>query len=120
LRGEKGGTFVVGPGRHLALLRYCPQLTVWSNPNAQGRTYGARDPRPSKFLAPHASVTYFIWPLVWKAWRYAPLMCSSPKKFYLLLCRLWFCNCVRSSTEIKAFPIFFWKTKGIAIFSWNL
>jgi len=23
-RGGKGGTFMVGPGRHLALLRHCP------------------------------------------------------------------------------------------------
>jgi len=48
-----------------------------------------------------------IWPFVWKAWKYAPLMCSASSKFYLLLCRLWFCNCRRSSTEIKAFPAFF-------------
>jgi len=42
-----------------------------------------------------------IWPFVWKAWKYAPFMCSAPSKVYLFLCRLWFYNCVRSSTEIK-------------------
>ena len=44
-----------------------------------------------------------IWPFVWKAWKYAPLMCSVPSKIYLLLCRLWFHNYLRSSTEIKPF-----------------
>ena len=48
-----------------------------------------------------------IWPLVWKAWKYAPLMCSSPSKVYLLLCRIWFYICLTCSTEIKAFPTFF-------------
>jgi len=44
-----------------------------------------------------------IWPFVWKAWKYARFICGSSSKTYLLLCRLWFYNCVRSSTEIKAF-----------------
>jgi len=46
-----------------------------------------------------------IWPFVWKAWNYAPLVCSALWKS-LLWCRLWFHNCLRSSTEIKAFPTF--------------
>jgi len=61
-----------------------------------------------------------IWPFVWKAWTYAPLMCSAPSKIYLLLCRLWFYICLKYSTEIKAFLTFFPWTNGIAIFSWNL
>jgi len=28
LRGGKGGTFMVGPGRHSASLRHCPQLST--------------------------------------------------------------------------------------------
>jgi len=48
-----------------------------------------------------------IWPFVWKAWKYASLICSASSKFYLLLRRLWFCNCLRSSTEIEAFLTFF-------------
>jgi len=50
---------------------------------------------------------WLIWPFVWKAWKYAPLMCSAPSKIHLLWYRLWFYNCLRSSTEIKAFPTFF-------------
>jgi len=29
-----------------------------------------------------------IWPFLWKAWNYVPLMCSAPSKIYLLLCWL--------------------------------
>jgi len=29
-----------------------------------------------------------IWPFVWKAWKCAPLMCTSPSKIYLLRCQL--------------------------------
>jgi len=47
-----------------------------------------------------------IWPFIWKAWTYAPLMCSAPSKIYLLLCRLCFCICLKCSTEIKAFLTF--------------
>jgi len=61
-----------------------------------------------------------IWPFVWKVWNYAPLFRSDPSKIYLLWCRLWFYVCLRSSTEIKAFPTFFSGTNGNAIFSWNL
>jgi len=61
-----------------------------------------------------------IWPFVWKAWKYAPLIYSAPSKIYLLWCPLWFYVCLRSSTEIKAFPTFFSGTNGNAIFSWNL
>jgi len=35
-----------------------------------------------------------------------PLLCVVPLKIYLLWCRLWFHNCLRSSTEIKTFPTF--------------
>jgi len=42
-----------------------------------------------------------IWPFVWKAWKCAP------SNIYLLRFRLWFYICLRSSTEIKAFPAFF-------------
>jgi len=38
-----------------------------------------------------------IWLFVWKSWKYAPLMCSAPSKIYLLLCRLWFYNFLRSA-----------------------
>jgi len=48
-----------------------------------------------------------MWPFVWKAWKYAPHMCGPPSKIYFLLCRIWIYNCVRSSTEIKAFPTLF-------------
>jgi len=48
-----------------------------------------------------------IWPFVWKAWKYATVACIVPSKIYLLLCRLWFYNYVRSSTEVEAFPAFF-------------
>jgi len=54
---------------------------------------------------------WHIWPFVWKAWKFASLMCSASSKIYLLLCRLWFCNCLRSSTEIRAFPTFPLKNK---------
>ena len=37
-----------------------------------------------------------IWPFVWKAWKYAPLICSVPWKIYLLWCRLWFYKFLRS------------------------
>jgi len=61
-----------------------------------------------------------IWPFVWKAWTYAPLMFSASSKIYLLLCRLWFYIGLKSSTEIKAFLTFFPQTNVIAIFTWNL
>jgi len=54
-----------------------------------------------------------VWPFVWKAWKYAL------SKLYLWLCSLWFYDCLRSSTEIKAIPTIFWRTTGNAIFSWN-
>jgi len=47
-------------------------------------------------------------------------MCRPPSKIYLLWCRLWFYDCLRSSTEIETFPTFFSGTNGNAIFSWNL
>jgi len=49
-----------------------------------------------------------------------PLLCVVPSQKSLLLWRLWFSNCLRSSTEIKAFLTFFQRTNGIAICSWNL
>jgi len=61
-----------------------------------------------------------IWPFVWKAWKYITIMCSVPSEIYLFLCRLWFSDCLRASTEIKAFPTLFSGTYGNAIFSWNL
>jgi len=39
-----------------------------------------------------------IWPFVWKPWKYAPLLGSAPSKIYLLRFRLWFYDCLRSST----------------------
>jgi len=30
LRGGKGGTFMIGPGRHLALLRHCKVFNILS------------------------------------------------------------------------------------------
>jgi len=48
-----------------------------------------------------------IWPFVWKAWKSAPLVVSAPSKIYLLWIRPWFYICLRSSTDIKAFPTFF-------------
>jgi len=47
------------------------------------------------------------------------LLCVGPPKIYLLWCRLWFYDCLRSS-EIEALPTFFSGTNGNTIFSWNL
>ena len=49
-----------------------------------------------------------------------PLLCVGPLNDLFLWCRLWFYDCLRSSTEIEAFPTFFSGTNGNAIFSWNL
>jgi len=40
-----------------------------------------------------------IWPFVWKAWKCAPRMCIAPSKNDLLLCRLWFYDCLRSGVS---------------------
>jgi len=53
-----------------------------------------------------------IWLIVLKAWNYVPVMCNATSKFYRLWCRHWFYDCLRSSTEIKAFPISFSTTNG--------
>jgi len=42
-----------------------------------------------------------IWSLVLKTWKYAPLPCITLSKFYLLWCRHWFHDCLKSSTEIE-------------------
>jgi len=61
-----------------------------------------------------------IWSLVLKAWKYLPLTCNSLSKFYFLWCRLWLYDCLRSSTEIKAFPAFFSTSNGSTTLSWKL
>jgi len=47
-----------------------------------------------------------VWPFVWKAWKYAPLMCA-PQTSIFCCAWLWFYICFRCSTEIKAFPTFY-------------
>ena len=61
-----------------------------------------------------------IWPLVLKTWKYAPLPCITPSKFYLLWWRLWFYDCIKSSTEIRAFAAFLSTANVNALFSWKL
>jgi len=67
------------------------------------------------FLEPRASVLVFGAPRKSDLFGHLsekrenmPILCVVlPEKYYLLLCRLWFYNCVGSSTEIKAFPTSF-------------
>jgi len=61
-----------------------------------------------------------IWSLVLKTWKYPPLPCIIRSKFYLLWCRLWFYDCLKSATEIRAFPTFLSTANVNALFSWNL
>jgi len=74
-----------------------PPLAI--GPNSHQRTssefrdgFRERGPKPSQFLGPNAGVT-FVWPLVWKARKYAPLMRNCPSKIYLLWCWFWFYDC---------------------------
>jgi len=60
-----------------------------------------------------------IWSLVLKAWTYAPVTCSAPQNV-LLLCRLWFYDCLSSLTEFEDFPTFFFTSNGNSVLSWNL
>jgi len=40
-----------------------------------------------------------IWPFVWKYMKVSPLMGSAPTTIHLLWFRLWFWDCLKSSTE---------------------
>jgi len=66
---------------------------------------------------PRPTQVWPICPFVWKSWKHARLICSSPSKIYILWCRLWFYDCLSFSTEIKDFPTFCSRTHGNAIFS---
>jgi len=46
-----------------------------------------------------------IWPFVWKAWMCAPRMCGASSKIYLLLCRIWFYECLRSGISELVIPL---------------
>jgi len=61
-----------------------------------------------------------IWSFIWKAWKYGRFVGSAPSKVYHLWFGVWFCDCLRSSIEIKDFPTFFSKPNNNAFFSWNL
>jgi len=42
-----------------------------------------------------------IWSFVWKAWKYAPLICSALSKIYLFWFQLWFYDCLRSQRKLE-------------------
>ena len=44
----------------------------------QGRIYGSQGPSHLNFCGP--TQVWPIWPFVWKAWKYAPLVCSAHSK----------------------------------------
>ena len=96
---------------------FCPNLAFCS---IQGRIQGAQDLGHLGFLGPTQ-----IGRLSQKG-KSMPILCVVPPQIYLLWCRLQFCDCFRSSTEIKAFPTLFLRTNepfmghGNVIFSWHL
>ena len=51
------------------------------------------------------------------AWTYAPVTCSAPQNV-ILLCRLWFYDCLSSLTEFEDFPTFFFTTNGNSVLCW--
>jgi len=71
-----------------------------------------------RFWGPHASVTYLVACL--KNVKVCPSYVYYPSKLFLLWCRIWFHDCLKFSTESKAFATFLSTTNGNAIFSWNL
>jgi len=83
-----------------------------------GTDLEARGPSPSYFLEPHTGVTCLA--VCLKSVKVRPSYVHALSKIYILLYRLWFYDYLRSSTEIKAFPTFFSRTNGSAIFSWDL
>jgi len=74
------------------LLNYCTEVFIGRD---GFRQRGAL--RHLSFCGP--AQVWPIWPFVWKAWKCVPRICSAPSKIYLLLCRPWFYDCLRSGSQ---------------------